>query len=141
MAPPDCGVGAQSGATAPVSGGMHRATCCGAEAASRARVERHGPFISLLNGEQKWAVEGQLLQKNRIRRPGPERSPPGRRDASNEKFKNCSGVQNEVRAFWPRVPGPRGAQAPHRQPFPIHHLHLHAPAALDTSGSLHLQHP
>ena len=94
----DCRVGAQA-----------RSCLSAAEGTGRpAAAQRQPPALAsggtarlllLLNGEQKWAVEGQPLQKNRIRRPGPERSPPGRRDASNEKDKKGSGVQNEVRVF------------------------------------------
>ena len=95
----DCRVGAEARRGCPVGGG-------GTGRPAAAQRQPHAlasgsttPLLSLLNGEQKWAVEGQRLQKNGIRRPGPERSPPGRRDASNEKDKKGSGVQNEVRAF------------------------------------------
>ena len=97
-------------------------------------------LLSLLNGEQKWAVEGQLLQKNRIPRPAPERSPPGRRDASNEKDKKGSGVQNEVRVFlvacsWAeRRAGTASAALSHPPPPPTH-------ASQPPAAVLHHQHP
>ena len=50
---PDCD---ECGAAAelPIQAGTHRATCCGTEAASCARVGRHGKFYSTLSGTQKW---------------------------------------------------------------------------------------
>ena len=116
-------VGRRRGAAVPPAAEGTGRPAAAAEAASRARVGGTARLLSLLNGEQKWAVEGQRLQKNRIRRTAPERPPPGRRDASNEKDKKGSGVQNEVRAFLAACSwaARRAGTAPAALSHPPHH--------------------